>query len=221
MLLFYVYIAAFVLGGILLGASMLLGHHDGHADGEADAHASSDSDAGADAHADGDAAAEHGVELSDFWLPFVSVRFWVFFLCFFGLTGTVFTLLALAGKWLTLGAAVGTGVVTGFAAAFVIQRLKRHEVGVAVSEEDFKGLEGTVILPLAPGTKGKIRLEVRGQTVDLVVVSDAPTPLERGSKVVVIDFRDSLAVVVPAGELEAAPRPQELPSATETENKGG
>jgi hypothetical protein len=51
----------------------------------------------------------------------------------------VFSLLALAGKWVTLGAAVGMGAVTGFAAAFIIQRLKTVEVGRALGEEDFKG----------------------------------------------------------------------------------
>src|SRR5512140_1858956 len=103
MLRLYIYIAAFILGACLLCASMFLGHHD--ADAGADLNVDSDADgdahAEADAHADADHA-DHGVTLSDFWLPFVSVRFWVFFLCFFGLTGSVFSLVGLAGKWQTL-----------------------------------------------------------------------------------------------------------------------
>jgi len=206
MLLFYIYIAAFVLGGILLGASALLGHHDADSDLHVDAGTDQDVHAGgeeAEAHAstEGGGEAHGGMELSDFWLPFVSVRFWVFFLCFFGLTGTAFTLLALAGKWVTLAAAVGAGTLTGFVAAFVIQRLKKGEVGRVVGEEDFKGLEGRVLLPLEPGGRGKVRVEVRGQIVDLIARSEHPQLLERGQRIVVIDFREGQAVVVSAGEL--------------------
>jgi membrane protein implicated in regulation of membrane protease activity len=216
MLLFYVYIAAFVVGGILLAASLFLGHHDADADGDvhvdagADAEADADADAGADAdgdaHVEADAHADlgHGTELSDFWLPFVSVRFWVFFLCFFGLTGTVFSLLALAGKWVTLFAAVGMGAVTGFAAAFIIQRLKAVEVGRALGEEDFKGQEGTVLLPFEAGGQGKIRLEVGGNTIDLVARSEEQTPIERGRKVLVIDIKEGEAIVVNAPETGAS-----------------
>ena len=57
------------------------------------------------------------------------------------------------------------------------------------------------LLPLAPGSKGKVRLEVRGQTVDLVAVSDEPDCIESGQRVVVIDIRDNQAVVVSAGTL--------------------
>jgi len=208
------------VGGILLAASLFLGHHDADAggdvhvdagaDADADAHVEVDAaaDADADAHVEADAHADlaggHGTELSDFWLPFVSVRFWVFFLCFFGLTGTVFSLLALAGKWVTLFAAVGMGAATGFAAAFIIQRLKTVEVGRALGEEDFKGQEGTVLLPFEAGGQGKIRLELGGNTVDLVARSEEQTPIERGRKVLVIDIKEGEAIVVNAPETGAS-----------------
>ena len=46
MLLFYVYIASFVVGGALLAASLFLGGHD--ADSDLDVHADADADADAD-----------------------------------------------------------------------------------------------------------------------------------------------------------------------------
>jgi membrane protein implicated in regulation of membrane protease activity len=201
MLLLYVYVASLVVGGILLGASLFLGHHDAdhdlHAEVGGDAHAEVDGHGG-----DVDHAGDHGLELSDFWLPFVSVRFWVYFLCFFGLTGTLFTVLALAGKWSALAVALGMGAFTGFSAAFIIQRLKKVEVGTASTEEDFKGMEGIVKLPLSPGGKGKVRLELRGQTVDLVARSEETKLLEIGQKVLVVDFREDEALVVSASDLE-------------------
>jgi hypothetical protein len=127
MFLLYVYAASFILGGIFLGASLFLGHHDANSkrptDAEADAHLEADSPARAMAETDAaNIEGSHGAELSDFWLAFLSVRFWVYFLCLFGLTGTIFTILALAGKWPTLGASVSVGTITSFAAAFLIQK---------------------------------------------------------------------------------------------------
>lgn len=237
MLLFYIYIAAFVIGGVLLGASLFLGGHDADSDldvdGDGDIHVDVDADADVDvdadadvdvdADADADADADHdvdgdgahdgahdgdvagttGVSVSDFWLPFLSVRFWVFFLCFFGLTGLVLTLLALAGKWSTLVTSVLMGVFTGFAAAFVIQRLKKAEIGLTVSLEEYQGKEGVVLLPIEPKGKGKVRLEVRGQTVDLIAWVDGERAVERGRRVLVIDVKDNEALVEPAPELEA------------------
>jgi membrane protein implicated in regulation of membrane protease activity len=198
MLIIYVYIAALVLGGCLLCASMFLGHHD--AEASPDLHVDGDVHAAADA--DGHLEAGHGASLSDFWIPFVSVRFWIFFLCFFGLTGSVFSLFHLAGKWPVLILALAVGVATGLAAVLIIKYLRTHEVGQAPTEEDLKGLEGVLLLPLAPGTKSKVRLDLHGQTVDLVAVSDEPDSIETGRRVVVIDIRDNQAVVVSAGSLE-------------------
>jgi membrane protein implicated in regulation of membrane protease activity len=233
-LLLYIYISAFVIGGILLGASLFLGGHDTDADADVDADAhvdldahmdldadadvdvdveadvDADADADADAHVDGDGDlhfdGSHGVSLSDFWIPFLSIRFWVFFLCFFGVTGIVLTLLALAGKWGTLITALSMGIVTGFAAAFVIQRLKKAEVGLAVTEEEFRGKEAKVLLPIEPESRGKVRLEMRGQTVDLIATVDGDRPVEKGRTVLVIDLKEGVALVEPAPELETGDR---------------
>ena len=227
MLLLYIYVATFILGGILLGASLILGHHndadmdvdaDVDMDVDVDVDADMDADVAPDAdmdvdgdvdgdgdvgHIDGDGEVAHGVDLADFWLPFVTVRFWVFFLCFFGMTGTMLTLLALAGRWTTLVAALGVGVVSGFAAAFIIQKLKKVEVGAAVDEAEYQGKEATVLLPMAHGDRGKVRLEVRGNTVDLMARCQEPGDVvARGSKVLIIEVNGNEAVVVPAPELE-------------------
>ncbi len=208
MLLLYVYIATFIVGGILLGASLFLGHGDSDADADAhadldadaDAHADleAEADAGADAHADAHLEGGEGVELSDLWLPFTSVRFWVFFLCFFGLTGLLLTLLALAGKWATLLLSLGMGAVTGFIAAFIIQRLKRADVGTAVGTADYAGQEGTVLIPIEPGARGKIRLTIRQNMLDMLARCDEQVTIARGSRVLVIEVKENEAVVIPS-----------------------
>ena len=88
------------VGAVMVLFSLFAGGESG-ADGHADAGGGGDADAGADGHAgDADGHADaHGhadgaAGGGDFWLLFVSMRFWVFFLTFFGLTGL---LLELAG----------------------------------------------------------------------------------------------------------------------------
>ena len=87
-MLVYVYLFSFALGGILLLASILLGDKDtGQADVDADADASAD--AGAPHQ-----GLDHGVPgshggLAGVFTAFLSMRFWMFFVAFFGLTGLV------------------------------------------------------------------------------------------------------------------------------------
>lgn len=211
-MLIVIYIVSLIVGSILLGASLLLGHHDvdsaPHEGLELDTanHVEFETDSADAGH---DLSIGHGAEsittssgFHDFWLPFISIRFWVFFLCFFGLTGTLFTLLKLAQQWLSLFAAIGMGALIGFSATFFIQRLKKAEVGTAINELDYRGQEGIILLPLAPGGKGKIRLEMCGQLIDLVALNEEDKLLEAGQKVIVIDFRDNQAVVVRAPGFE-------------------
>src|SRR5690606_15637009 len=109
MLLIYLYLFGLIVGGVLLGSSLLLGGDDGDADGDAHAEAG---DHGGHGHG-GDLQLDGAA--SDFLLwRFRSLRFWTFFLAFFGLTG-----LALEGfgllesSWLTLAASLGMGIFAG------------------------------------------------------------------------------------------------------------
>ena len=98
-MLMYFYVGALVFGGVLLLSSVVLGHHD--ADGDFDL----DGDGGLDS--DGDVDAEHEItvekdidlsgDIGLFWV-LRSIRFWMFFLAFFGLTGVLFQGLGLIEK---------------------------------------------------------------------------------------------------------------------------
>jgi hypothetical protein len=61
-----------------------------------------------------------------------------------------------------------------------------------------------VLLPFEAGGQGKIRLEVGGNTIDLVARSEEQTPIERGRKVLVIDIKEGEAIVVHAPETGAS-----------------
>lgn len=220
MVLLYVYVASAIVGGILLGASLFLGHDasddfdahvdvdvdadvgadfDAHVDLDADVDADADVDVHADADADIDVGHDGAFEAADFWMPFLSLRFWVFFLTFFGLAGAIFEIFGLAGRVSTLVAALVVGFVCGFGAAFAMRRLRRSEVSGVTKRSDYKGLEGDVLLPISKEERGKVRVTTRGgQMIDLLATTDEDEPLKRGEKVLVIEVKGSELEVIRA-----------------------
>ena len=74
------YLIAFAIGGTLILVSLFFGGHDADVD--------VDGDIDMDADADTDFDAGHGIDFSgaDFWIPFSSIRFGIFFAAFCGLS---------------------------------------------------------------------------------------------------------------------------------------
>lgn len=180
-MLMYVYIFALIVGGVLLGSSILLGGKDADADGDGGHDADHDADAGeADAGDHDDLAADKGgIDKGgldagglDLLWPLRSVRFWTFFLAFFGLTGLVLDGLGLAGRLFALAAAVAMGLATGLGAAWLIRLLAHDETATAPTSADYIGRTVRVVVPVAPSGVGKVRLDLKGTTVDVLAVTD-------------------------------------------------
>jgi membrane protein implicated in regulation of membrane protease activity len=179
-----VYWSALAFGGVLLLASLLGGHghtdHDtGHADGHDDGHG-----------ADGDSAAHAAL-----MLPFLSLRFWIFGLTFFGLTGAVLHGLGLATSLGTAVIASAMGLAMGYGAAQVFQTLARQTVGQIAADGGHVGREGKLLLPTARGQRGKMRVVVNGVTSDLLAETDEETPLPAGTTVLIVGMRGTVALV--------------------------
>lgn len=187
-MLIYAYIAALIFGGVLLGASLLLGGHD--ADGpELDADGPD-----LDADADGlDKDLDFGAGGDAFWI-LRSVRFWTFFLAFFGLTGVVLEGLGLVSvAWITAVIAAGMGVLAGGSAATVFRVLANDQTSDAASSSDYLGKSARVLVPSKPGGVGRVRVEVKGQLVDLLATSDEEIGTE--DEVLVIEMDGTRARV--------------------------
>jgi membrane protein implicated in regulation of membrane protease activity len=182
-----IYIAALAFGGILLVAS-LVGGHD-HADHHAGGH---DQDHG-DAHAhDHDAGlAAHATPV----LPFLSLRFWIFGLTFFGLTGAVLHGFGLAGPLATAVIASVMGLGLGYGAAQLFQTLARQTVGQIAADGGHVGREGKLLLPTSRGQRGKMRVVVNGVATDLLTETDDEKPLPAGTTVMIVGMRGTVAVI--------------------------
>lgn len=180
------YIWTGVLGMAMLLYSVIAGSHG--ADHSIDQDISPDANDGA--HADGA------------WTIFFSLRFWTFFAAFFGLTGILITAGTPLGEWPGLALALAAGAVAGGSVALTMRLLKRNEVNSNVSERDFVGQDAEVMVAMRPGQTGRIRLEAKGEVLDVLAVADDSTrEILAGSKVVVVGYEDDRARVITRDEV--------------------
>jgi membrane protein implicated in regulation of membrane protease activity len=194
-MLIYIYLFAFGLGGVLLLGSIFLGDKDTEAAGDTDA---GDAEAGGGTqaqHFDHGVGDSHGT-VAGLFTAFLSLRFWMFFLAFFGLTGLVLDGLDLVDSpSAALVAALFMGLVTGQSTVAVFRRLSHGETGTAASASDYVGRSGRVLVGFDSGGLGKLRLVLKGTTVDVLATTDDARPFKPGEEALVIAMNDTTAVV--------------------------
>ena len=171
----YVYAAALLFGGVMIGASLLFGgdHHDGEA-----FHAH---DVGAEG-----------------WLPFASLRFWTFLFFVFGLTGGLFTLTGSMGEWPALAVSGVVALLTAAGATTALKRLSHRQVSSGVKQEDYIGVTARALLPMSGQKLGKIRVYLKGQAHDLQAVIEGSDEVQPKDEVMIVEVNDEVAKVVKA-----------------------
>ncbi len=193
----YAYLFALIVGGVLLGSSVLLGGHDDDLDFDADGDL--DLDVGGDADFDVDVDADAGgldkglsldSEGDALWF-LKSLRFWTFFLAFFGLTGVTLDGLDLAGQWVSFAVALAVGGVVGGTAAWSIRKLSRDVSGAVPEGTDYVGKTARVVVPIRDGSVGKVRVELRGAIVDVLATSDEAFSAQE--EAIIIEMEDGRA----------------------------
>jgi membrane protein implicated in regulation of membrane protease activity len=180
--MFPIYIGSLLFGGVLLGASMFVGHDGDH---DHDAGQGHDHDHGPGDHA------HHGPGAS--LLPILSLRFWAFSIAFFGAAGAVLSLAGLGA--LTPVVAGGFGLGSGYVSARVLRSLSRKTVGLVGSANAHVGREGRLLLPVQKGQRGKLRVSIGGITTDLLAETEAAESLPAGATVLIVGMRDNVALV--------------------------
>ncbi len=192
------YVGCFIVGGGLLAASFFSDHDtDADVDHDIDMDADVDVDVDHEVALDGAAAATSVDTAEALWLPILSLRFWIFFAAFFGMTGTLLHFLHDNGG-VVLGVAIGMGFLCGYTASRIVRALRAQNVNSVVDPAtDYVGKRGTVLLAIAPGDPGQVRLHVKGIDVDLpAIVDDGAEPLERGAQVLVTEYRASAGTLL-------------------------
>jgi len=64
------------------------------------------------------------------------------------------------------------------------------------------GQVATVLIPFGKAETGKVRLQVKGSTVDLLAFSEEAHALQQQDQVLILDFRDGRALVSRSDERE-------------------
>lgn len=151
-----------------------------------------DGGAGADhgAHGEhGDAGADDGALALLF-----STRFWTFFALGFGLSGSLLHYLDLAGAALTAVIASGSGIAAGLSSVLAYRAIKRSEISSMTGISEAVGRTGRVLISVGPAKQGQIRVELKGQSVDLVAMSDEEE-LARGEAILIESIEGNVARV--------------------------
>jgi membrane protein implicated in regulation of membrane protease activity len=191
-----VYVGSLLFGGVLIVASMLGVGHD--SDVHVDLHVGETGHGAGDGHDQSHASA---------WLSLFGLRFWSFGTAFFGLAGVI--LHVFAGPALAVLApfvAAGVGVAAGLGASTTFRALSRETVG-QLRPGALVGREGRLLLPVARGQRGKVRIVVPGSgDVDLIAESDDDAALDVGTPVLIVEVRGNTAVVERAPETLPAGR---------------
>jgi membrane protein implicated in regulation of membrane protease activity len=173
-------LALFLGGGILLVQLVGGGHHDGPDFG------GSDHLGGPDHHP----AAGPGV---------LSTRSLMYGLFAFGLSGAGLHALRAAGPWAVLALAAATGAAVTLAVGATLRAVGDPAASGEAELVEARGRAGRVLVPISRGQRGKVRVQIKGQTVDLLATT-AGGDLPAGTEVLVIDVRGDVAEVVAAGE---------------------
>lgn len=172
-----VYLAALIVGlGFVAVQALLPGG------GEADVDM--------DMEADGDAAGPAFL---------LSIRFWTYAALAFGLVGTPLHYLSLASQVLTLLIASASGLGSGGFAVFVFRALKRASTTTTAALDDALGQVGRVLVPCSKGRVGKVRLMLKGHSIDALATTDE-AEIMVGQRVLVAEVRGSVVHVAIAPE---------------------
>ncbi len=130
------------------------------------------------------------------WLPFLTVKFWTFGSCFFGLTGIVLSKftpemseVAIASISVLIGSFCGTSMV------WVLRNL-RHFADSLIRANDLIGQSGKVSIPFDSQSNGKVQLTVKGSNLDLVAFTDEEKGFNKGDRVLVVGLKNNQLWVV-------------------------
>lgn len=211
--MFTLYLACLIFGGILLGASLFSfggSEHSGADGGDLshDGDFSSDNDFGHDSQIDShsDIATHdtsHNLEniskssLSSEAAQFFSIRNLVFFITFFGLTGSVFSWIGIGGV-LAFLSSLGIGSFSYIFAYGLMKYLRNSESGQEIQTRELIGKTGVAGFPFSKLHKGKAVIYIGSYSREFTVVLSESSEFEiikQREKILVIDIVDNCLIV--------------------------
>lgn len=199
--MFGFYLASAIVGWAFVGLFLFGGIDvDVDADFEADADVDTDLDGNINAAGSGFASS-----IASAGLSLLSFRSIMFFLAFFGLTGMVLDVID-ASALAALLAAIGVGAFAWVFNSFVFRALKVADVSSSLVRADIEGTMGEVVLPISPGHRGRIFIEVGDQRRYLTArphEKAKQSAFAVGDQIVVVGLDNGAALVMPVDVLDS------------------
>lgn len=129
---------------------------------------------------------------------FFSFRNIVYFLAFFGLTGTSLTLFSISGITALLSS-LGIGVLASFTGYKFLKYLRSSESGEVQNIYEMHGKLATVRVPMTKSIKGQVIVETGAKQENIIALIDENSRDEHfnfGEKVLIIEIRDGIAYII-------------------------
>ncbi len=191
------YFIFLIIGGALLGISLLTGTDSDFADDAS--HFDFDGDnSDVTIHDSPELYQDGSVNDSADAIKLFSFRNLVYFAAFFGLTGTILTLMH-SSTIISLISSLSLGAFSFIFGHKLMKYLKATETGQGINLKSLVGKQGFVSLPMKRGTFGKIILEQGGQTIELkaeiadVAESDS---FKSHENVIIISINNNIAQII-------------------------
>ncbi len=204
-----VFVVPLVLGGIGADADVDFDSDVGGGDldvgGDVDGGLDVDADLDVDSDFDNDAGQIDGAGsvglVGDVVSSLVSFRSIMLFITFFGLTGTVLTVLQYNVSLVAI-LAVLMGLFGAVTNSLAFSLLRRTQSSSHETARHFEGRQATVAVPIEPGHRGRIQIDLGGQPQFMVAEGVDPTEtFERGHRVVVVNMTNGIAAVTSLRDL--------------------
>jgi len=129
--------------------------------------------------------------------PLASHLFWTSTLSVFGLAGLGLQNLALSTCECSVPlTAIILAVVAGLIAVLLFGRAATDETNIAADERDFVGKVGRVLVEISSEQLGKVRVNLRSSSVDILARTDETEPFAVGDEALIIHMSDTTAVVI-------------------------
>lgn len=158
----------------VIGVGLLIaGFLHGHDDGASDSH-------------------EHSASAI---IPFFSLRFWTYALSAFGIVGLLSSWLTQTAAPIELGGSIAAGILAGLLAHYGFLLARKSESDSMVREGDIVGKVADVQVAVRGSECGRIRIESRGEFLDLLAQSTSGETFLAGERVVIVDLNGSTAIV--------------------------
>jgi membrane protein implicated in regulation of membrane protease activity len=87
------------------------------------------------------------------------------------------------------------GLILGYGIASLFQKLKKNSVTVATESKTFEQQEATVLLPIRPNGRGKIRLSIDGQMIDMIATTQDAEEIPIGATIIIVSVEHGTANV--------------------------